>query len=90
MKAYIKSATAHLEAAASRPNTFDYPKGSKFNSLADIKAALHEGKTIEDVYFECIVKWGTITGAVANRMGYVSHSTQAAVRKGLKILMDGK
>jgi hypothetical protein len=87
-KLYILLADKHIQAAQS--NTFDYAKGNtELRTKEQIFSALKDGKTIEEIYLQCIVRYGTITGAVMNSfLGHTSNSTRQAVRKGIKLIVD--
>lgn len=86
-KLYIQVAEKHLQAAQGKQ--WDYPKESvELKGREATLQALREGKTVEEVYLQCIARFGTITGAVMNSMfGHSSKATTAAVRKGMKILI---
>ena len=84
---HIVVAERHLQAAVDKK--WDYPKGGTFKTADEVTAALRDGKTIEEVYYECIARFGTITGGVyAGIFGHISNSTRSAVRKGIKQILN--
>ena len=86
MRQYIKFADAHIQAAIN--GKFDYPKESaELKTRERVIQALKDGKTIEEVYIQCITRFGTITGGVMAALGHASQSTTQAVRKGFRIIL---
>ena len=82
---YIDAAEKHLQAAQDKQ--WDYPAGSIFETKEEVLRALKDGKTIDEVYMQCIAKFGTVTGGLLNSLlGHTSNNTRAAVRKGMKQL----
>jgi hypothetical protein len=63
---------------------WDYPMDYKFANSGQVWDAVNEGKSVQMFVRQCMVEFGTITGALlGSQFNHVSHSSKHAIRKGV-------
>lgn len=63
---------------------WDFPMDYKFANSGEVWDAVNEGKSVQMFVRQCMVEFGTITGALlGSQFNHVSHSSKHAIRKGV-------
>lgn len=63
---------------------WDYPMDYKFANSGELWDAVNSGKSVQKFVRECMIEFGTITGALlGSQFNHVSHSSKHAIRKGV-------
>jgi hypothetical protein len=63
---------------------WDYPMDYKFANSGEVWDAVNSGKSVQMFVRQCMVEFGTITGALlGSQFNHVSHSSKHAIRKGV-------
>jgi hypothetical protein len=61
-----------------------FPMEHKFDNSGEIWDAVNAGKSVQMFVRQCMVEFGTITGALlGSQFNHVSHSSKHAIRKGV-------